>query len=109
MVMGTSIELTVMGWLDKRKITDYEFQTSLGGGLFELGGSVIDFLFRERMLAWRVQGAYWHRGVEKSGSDLIQKERLAAMGLTVVDIWEDDILSRLEETLTKALQGIEVL
>lgn len=107
-VIGTDIELIVIGWLDRHKIV-YEFQSSLMGGFFELGGAVVDILFRERGLAWRIFGEYYHKGVQKTGADIIQKENLSAMGLIVVDIWSSDIESRLDETLSKALQGIEML
>lgn len=106
--VATDIELLVLQWLDKRKI-NYQFQTSLAGGIFELGGSVIDILIPDRMLAWRVFGEYWHRGVGVEGRDLIQKENLSAMGLTVVDIWEQNIRNRLNETMEKALMGEEML
>lgn len=106
--VATDIELIVLQWLDKRKI-NYQFQTSLAGGIYELGGSVIDILIPDRMLGWRIFGEYWHRGVSVEGRDLIQKENLSAMGITVVDIWSSDIENRLEETMTKALRGEEML
>ncbi len=106
--VASDIELIVLNWLDKRKI-NYQFQTSLAGGRFELGGSVIDILLPDRMLAWRIFGEYFHRGVVKEGTDLIQKENLAAMGLTVIDIWGDDVKDRLEQTMRLALRGEEVL
>ena len=106
-VMSGTEEI-VYRWLVKKKI-DFQFQTSLMGGFYSLGGAVVDFLFPNRMLAWRVHGEYWHSGVEKRGSDLIQKELLANLGYTVVDLWEDDIRDRTDETLTKALLGQEML
>ena len=106
--IGTDIEMMVMAWLDKRQIA-YEFKSSLLGGFFELGGAVVDFLLPDRNLAWRVMGEFWHRGVQKSGSDLIQKENLSAMGWTVVDIWSMDLENRFEETMRLALQGQEQL
>ena len=102
----TDLELIVMGWLNRRGIV-YSFQTSLAGGHYQLGGSVVDFLIGN--LAWRVQGEYWHRGVEKTGSDIIQKEQLTALGYTVVDLLEDDLRSRLDETLRLALEGREMV
>ena len=106
--VATDIELLVLGYLDRHKVA-YEFQSSLMGGFFELGGSVIDILIPDRRLAWRIFGEYWHRGVSVSGRDLIQKESLSAMGWKVVDIWGDDIFNRLEETMQKALLGEEML
>jgi len=104
----TDIERIVLQWLIKNRV-QFQFATSLRGGFYELGGMVVDFLIPDDRLAFRVMGEYWHKGVSKTGSDLIQKENLAAMGLTVVDLWESDIKERLEETMTKALQGIEII
>lgn len=97
----------VLEWLDHRKIP-YQFQTSLGGGFFALGDAVVDFIV-EGSLAWRVSGEYRHTGVTKEGSNLIQREMLTGLGFVVIDLWENDIMERLEETLTKALQGQEML
>ncbi len=74
-----------------------------------MGGTVVDFLFYDRGLAWRVQGEYFHKGVTKEGSDLIQREMLAELGWIVVDLFADDITERTNETLTKALRGEEQL
>ena len=106
----TSLEALVFDYLVRHKI-EFQFQTSLMGGIYELGGMVVDFLLPERRIALRIMGTYWHKGVVKEGSDLIQREMLANMGWIVVDIWEDDILdpARLNETMRKALQGIEML
>ena len=105
--VGTDIELVIILWLTKRGI-DFQFQSSLMGGFYELGGAVVDFIV-QGYLAWRVFGEYWHRGVRKEGSDAVQREMLENLDFTVVDIWSDDIESRLDETLTKALQGEEML
>ena len=104
----SDIEEIVFQWLTRRNI-EFSFQTSLGGGFFELGGSVIDFLIPDGNLAWRVQGEYFHRGVVAEGRDNIQKEVLTGLGFTVVDIWGDDIRDRLDETMRLALQGREIL
>jgi len=107
--VGTDLEILVMNWLNKRKI-NYEFQTSLIGGFYELGGAVVDFLIPDRMLAWRVMGEYWHRGVVQSGRDVIQKEEIFnKIGYTVVNLWGNDLQSRLDETLRRALRGEEML
>jgi len=104
----TDLEALVMRWLEKRKIV-YEFQSSLAGGYYSLGGAVVDFLLRARGLAWRVHSEYWHTGVEIEAHDLIQKELLSGLGWRVVDLWQDDLEQRLNETLTKALRGEEML
>ena len=106
--VATDIELIVLRWLDKNRIR-YEFQTSLRGGFYQLGGAVVDILISDRMLAWRIFGEYWHKGVEKEGSDILQREILNEMGYTVVDLLEQDLRDRPEETLRLALQGMEML
>ena len=103
----TDSEKIVADWLIRRGIP-FQFQTSYAGGIYELGGSVIDFILPGN-IALRVHGEYWHRSVKSSGKDLIQKENLAAMGLIVVDVWSDDIEHRLDETMNKAIIGVEML
>lgn len=107
-VIGTDIEMVVYNWLVKHKIV-FTFQSSLRGGYFALGGAVVDFLLEPRRIALRCFGEYWHRGVVKSGQDILQKEMLGELGYTVVDLWSDDIENRLEETLQLALLGQEML
>ena len=108
--VATDIELIVIHWLDRKRIA-YQFQTSLAGGFYELGGAVVHFFLPDRQLAWRIFGEYWHKGVTKSGTDAIQKEMLTAEGWTVVDLWSSDIEDpvRREEALIKALRGEEML
>ena len=106
--IASNLELIVMRWLDRRGII-YAFQTSLRGGFYQLGGAVVDFIIPDGMLAWRIFGEYWHRGVEKEGTDLLQRELLGELGYTIVDLWGLDIENRLDETLIKALAGEEML
>ena len=108
--VASDIEIIVIEWLTKRNI-DFQFQTSFSGGFFELGGAVVDFLLPELRLALRVQGEYFHKTVEKTGQDIIQKEMLSALGWTVVDLWESDLKdpARLGQTMKLALQGQEML
>jgi len=107
-VVASDLEIIVLRWLDKHNII-YDFQTSLMGGYYQLGGTVVDFIIPDRMLAWRVMGEYYHKGVEKTGSDITQKEILSSMGYTVVDLLADDLENRLAETMRLALQGEEML
>ena len=107
-LVATEPERIVMDYLNRHKI-DYEFQTSLMGGWYALGGAVVDFLLPDRGLAWRIMGEYWHRGIEKRGSDLVQKEILEGEDWIVIDLWEDNIKNRLEQTMRLALQGSEML
>jgi len=106
--IATKPEIIVYQWLTKHNII-FSFQTALMGGHFELGGSVVDFILTELDIALRVQGMYWHEGIAKKGTDEVQREMLESIGLTVVDLWEEDILNRLETTMQLAVQGQEVL
>ena len=108
-VIASDIEIIVMRWLDKRGIL-YNFQSSLLGGRFELGGSIVDFTFDDRFLGWRVQGDYWHRQIAQNASDNVQRELLESEGWTIVDVWGDDIKNpdRLDMVLEAALKGDEV-
>lgn len=107
-LVASDLEMIVLRWLDRNNIV-YDFQTSLAGGHYELGGAVVDFIIPDRMLAWRVMGEYYHKGVEKTGSDQIQREMLTELGYTVVDLLAIDLQTKPEETLRLALQGQEVL
>ena len=108
---ASDIERIVLNWLDNHKIIDYSFQSSLMGGHYELGGAVVDFLFPDRELAWRIQGDYWHKQIAKQATDDIQRELLEGQGWIVVDVWGKDLDTpeRVNDTLTKALRGEEVL
>ena len=105
----TDIEALVAEWLTRNKIP-FESQVSLRGGVFELGGSKVDFII-EKTTCLRVQGGYWHQGIAKTSSDTVQRELLEADGWTVVDLLEDDIKdpARLEQAMRLALQGEEML
>lgn len=106
----SNVEEIVYKWLTKRGIP-FSFQSSLRGGYFSLGGAVVDFLIEDRRIAIRVHGEYWHRGVEKEGSDIIQKEMLREEGWTVVDLKSSDLEDprRREQALNLALEGREML
>ncbi len=108
--VASDIELIVIRWLEKRGIA-FKFQTSFAGGFTELGGAVIDITIGDLRLAWRINGEYYHRGVVPEGKAALQKEAIEADGWKVVDIWGEDILdpARLDETLTRALRGEEML
>ena len=103
----SDLEAIVYDFLTRKNIP-FDFQTSLAGGLYQLGGAAVDFIV-EPNLAWRIMGEYYHRGIEKTGSDTIQRETLSALGYVVVDILAEDIENRLDETLTLALQGQEMI
>jgi len=104
----SDIEAIVHKWLTDRKI-EFTFQSSMLGGRYEMGGSVADFRLDESRIILRVHGDYWHRPIDKQATDSVQRELLESDGWTVVDLWGSDIENNLEETLSKALRGEEVL
>jgi hypothetical protein len=71
---------------------DFDFQSSLSGGRIELGGLVVDFIFRSRMLVIQVQGPT-HTEFLRSRKDEEQRSALAEMGYTEVDLGLDVIYS----------------
>ena len=111
---ASDTERIVIECLEKRGLqmgVDYDFQSSLIGGRYELGGTIADFTFREQRMVWRVHGDYWHKGVEKEGTDAVQRELLIADGWeAIVDIWGSDLEdpAKRNAVLEKALQGEEV-
>ena len=109
--IASDIEIIVLRWLDKKGIIDYEFQSSLMGGRYELGGAIGDVVFYERSLLWRVHGDYWHKQMSQRARDNVQQELLEAEGWQVVNIWGSSLETpeMVEETLSKALVGKEVL
>jgi len=108
--IASDLERIVLEWLDKRNIM-YNFQSSLLGGRYELGGSIVDITFPERLLGWRIQGDYWHKQIAKQATDSVQRELLESQGWTIVDIWGEDLETpeEVNNTLEKALRGEEML
>lgn len=86
----------------------FDAQEKMFGGVLEVGGSVVDFILDEYMLALRVMGTYWHSSVEARSRDREGKERLMGLGYMVVDLWEDKLLENPEYVITQALQGVEI-
>ena len=111
-VIGSNLEIMVYDWLVKhgfREGIDFEFQSQLiGGAARMLGDAIADFQLFKEMIILRVQGEYWHSSTNEMARDSIQKERLTGMGYTVVDIWEQDLVDRLNETMQNAIEGTEI-
>ena len=109
--VGTIPEWAVYLWLVKRGTRGWEFQSSLLGGRLQIGGAVVDFLFHFPLMAWRVQGDYYHfRSQQDQALDFIQRLRLIAAGFIVVDILGSDVLNKAtrDRTLDAALAGIQL-
>ena len=90
---------------------DFSFQSSQLGGRQELGGVVIDFLFRNPpALAVEVNGRYYHynrsdqqAGIS-SGRDAYVRAQMASLGFKVVFIDDSDLLNDPPYYVREALQ-----
>ena len=104
----SNLEEIVFEWLTRKNIV-FEFQSQLiGGYIRSLGDAIIDFLLPNDNLLFRVMGEYFHSSTKEKARDIIQKQNLEGMGYTVVDLWEDDLLSSPDYVLEHALRGEEV-
>jgi len=93
LVKGTLPERIVFKWLLVHNFVpgaDFDFQSSLEGGRIELGGLVVDFLFRHLMLIIQVQGPT-HNQLLRQQKDSEQRMTLASYGYQVLDL-DDDII-----------------
>ena len=108
--IGSNLEIIVYDWLVRHNI-EFSFQSSISGGFYELGGSVVDFILVDLNIALRIMGEYFHQGVAKTASDAMQREMLESEGFIVVDLWGEDLLDpdRREEAMSKAIRGEEIL
>ncbi len=106
---GTYPEFLAFDWLVRKGLepmADFIFQSSRMGGRQLYGGAIVDFDFPQMMLAWRIQGEYFHIGnPAKEASDIMQKFNLSTIGYTVVDIFAQDLLERRNWVLTHAYNG----
>lgn len=109
---GTKPEFIVWEWLVKRmkfkEGLDFNFQSSRWGGRMTFGGVVVDFWFPMYNMVWRVMGEHFHL-VEPTDrmNDAVQKLALVASGLTVIDLWVQDLEQRPAYVLELAMRGIE--
>lgn len=102
---ASDLERMVYDYLNRKSIP-FSFQSQLIGGFGnETGDTKVDFTLPDRNILLRVQGEYWHTGTELEAKDILQKERLTALGYTVVDLWQDDLTYHFEDTMRKALIG----
>ena len=107
--MASDLEKLVYAYLATHNIP-FDFQSNVLGEGFgqQIGDAKVDFILPDNRIAIRVQGEYWHKQPATEAKDIIQRERLIAMGWKVVDIWTNDIKNNLEETMRKALIGEEM-
>lgn len=100
-------------WLTKKKKlkpqSDFFFQAPVFGGRTQFGGFILDFYFPDKRMAWFIQGLQYHYVKTKDRArDVLARAAIAARGLLVVEIFEDDLLQREEFTLSRAFRGEQV-
>lgn len=84
---------------------DFYYQYPALGGRTMFGGFVIDF-FIPPALVLQPQGNQWHLKNSKDRARLrVEKATLGSQGITVVYLFEDDLLQRPDFTLQAALRG----
>lgn len=110
---GTRPEFIVYEFLTLKKKQvegrDFLFQSSRFGGRRVFGGQVVDFYLFTRSAVWRVQGEFFHVRLAKDRArDLVDRQRLLSRGLTVIDLYAQDLLERPDYVLNAAWQGHEV-
>ena len=87
---------------------DFTFQTNVFGGRFTRGGQVVDFMFTNPPgLAFSVLGEYYHYRLQGGSTvtDLAAREELALIGVNLVFLDEDDLMTRTRWIVTEALEG----
>jgi hypothetical protein len=91
--------------LQKKQVpnVDFFFQHPLFGGRTRFGGFLLDFFLVSRREGWRIQGERYHllKPVDRARGR-IARAKLMAEGLTIVDLWESDLLERPLFVLTLA-------
>lgn len=108
----TEAELVVFRALQRlglRPGVDFSFQSSQFGGRVDKGGLVVDFLFTDIPLAIGVNGIYFHYelGSEPRARDRYAVVALAAQGITLIFIDEDDALQDADFFVREALQFVD--
>lgn len=89
---------------------DFVFQHPLFGGRTRFGGFILDYFFNMKREGWRVQGKRFH--VEQPtdrARDAIMQVQLEKQGIRIIDLFEDDLLTRKNFVLNLAFeQGVSV-
>lgn len=100
-------------WLTtKKKMTngiEFQWQYPFLGGRTIFGGFVLDFYFPAMRLAWFVQGLHFHYSQpEDRGRDRMAVAQVANRGITVVQIFEDNLINQTQWTLDAAFHGSQI-
>lgn len=110
---GSLPEFIVFNWLISKGLqlgVDFTYQEVLLGGRTEFGGFVLDFYFPPpRAMVWEVNGLRYHLMEPRSRArERVKRHLLASRGFTVIDLWEDDIMTRPDYTMEHALRGLQL-
>ena len=89
---------------------DFDFQSPFFGGRTRFGGFIADYFFPRKNEIWRVNGERFHLAKPKDrAKDALAKVQFLQQGYTVLDLWEDDLLSRAQFVLDLAFErGVDV-
>ncbi len=96
--------------LGLRPDIDFQYQSQLAGGRQDKGGRVIDFLiFNPPNIAINVQGVYYHyeKGAAVRQSDILTRAFMAAEGINLIFVDEDDLIDDPIRIVSDALAGID--
>lgn len=82
---------------------DFVFQHPVFGGRTRFGGYILDFFLQMRLEGWRVNGERFHlEKPEDRARDAIMKAQLSSQGIRIIDLWENDLMSRRDFVLDLA-------
>ncbi len=88
---------------------DFLYQDPFSGGRTEKGGFVLDFLIIVPQIAWRIQGERFHMFFPQDRArDILAREVLEGRGITVLDLFENDLMTQPTRTLELAWNGQEL-
>ena len=106
-VYGSIPERILYKELERRKVT-FTFQSSMLGGRLQLGGMVADFILADYGAVIRVQGTFWHTGIEAEARDAYQKAIIENKGYDCWDAWDWEILDEdiMNDWLERHLEGV---
>lgn len=107
------LEFICYEWLTKRKKmkpdVDFFYQSPMFGGRTIAGGTVVDFYFPARDLAWNPAGLQFHyTSPSDRAKDTLVKAMLAGRGILLIYLYEDDLMQRPEYTMEHALRGEQI-
>lgn len=111
---ATTPELITYIWLTDNGF-DFAFQVPINGGRKRAGGQVVDFIVNVgRVLAWPIDGVYWHSRSEIEQRDNAGRALLVGQWTrfgqiaAVIPIWDSMIYRDREYAYQMALAGIEL-